>query len=65
MTKQTVNLIKHHSKLLDKMNTLNEKDENFFLYLHYSKIHTGISNEVLKVYNNFSKEFFCKSRIKF
>tara|TARA_B110000014_G_C20067558_1_gene556446 strand:+ start:112 stop:1239 length:1128 start_codon:yes stop_codon:yes gene_type:complete len=62
---QTVNLIKHHSKLLDKMNTLNEKDENFFLYLHYSKIHTGISNEVLKVYNNFSKEFFANRELNF
>ena len=40
------------------MNSLYEKNENFFLYLHYSKIHTGISNEVLKVYDNFSKEFF-------
>ena len=55
---ETVDLIQHHSKLLDKMNSLNQKDENFFLYLHYSKIHTGISNEVLKIYNNFSKEFF-------
>lgn len=32
--------------------------QNFFLYLHYSNIHTGIMNQVLKVYNNFSKEFF-------
>jgi arylsulfatase A-like enzyme len=55
---QTIDLIKHHSKLLEKMNSLYEKNENFFLYLHYSKIHTGISNEVLKVYDNFSKEFF-------
>ena len=55
---QTVDLIKHHSKLLDKMNLLAQKNENFFLYLHYSKIHTGISNEVLKVYNNFSKKYF-------
>jgi arylsulfatase A-like enzyme len=36
----------------------NLKDKNFFLYLHYSKIHTGIMNEVLKVYDNFSNDFF-------
>ena len=35
-----------------------ECGENFFLYLHYSGIHTGIRDKVLKVYNNFSKEFF-------
>jgi len=55
---QTIDLTKHHLKLLEKMNNLNQNNENFFLYLHYSKIHTGISNEVLKVYNNFSKDFF-------
>ena len=36
----------------------NLNDKNFFLYLHYSKIHTGIMNEVLKVYDNFSNDFF-------
>jgi len=36
----------------------NDQDQNFFLYLQYSNIHTGIMNEVLKVYNNFSKEYF-------
>jgi len=55
---QTIDLIKHHSKLLEKMSSFYNDNQNFFLYLHYSKIHTGISNEVLKVYNNFSKEFF-------
>ena len=60
---QTVDLIEHHSKLLEKMNLLSQKNENFFLYLHYSKIHTGISNGVLKVYNNFSKEFFINRKL--
>jgi len=32
--------------------------KNFFLYLHYSKIHTGIMNDVLKVYDNYSDDFF-------
>ncbi len=31
---------------------------NFFLFLQYSNIHTKISEEVLKVFNNFSKEYF-------
>ena len=34
------------------------KGKSFFLYLHYSQIHTGIMNEVLKKYNNFDNEYF-------
>jgi len=51
-------LTKRHKKLLQSMKLLNNQNKNFFVYLHYSKIHTGIMEEVLKVYNNFSKEFF-------
>jgi arylsulfatase A-like enzyme len=51
-------LAKRHKELLKKVSVLEQKDKNFFLYLHYSKIHTGIMNEVLRVYNNKSKEFF-------
>jgi len=51
-------LISKHSTLLDLMKDKNEQGTNFFLYLHYSKIHVGIKNEVLQVYNNFSKEYF-------
>jgi len=40
------------------MKLKNNENQSFFLYLQYSNIHTGIMNEVLKVYNNFSKEFF-------
>jgi len=51
-------LVERHKNLLDQMNQKNSQNQNFFLYLHYSKIHTGIMNEVLKVYDNFSKDFF-------
>ncbi|BDQ31795.1 hypothetical protein NZNM25_19360 [Nitrosopumilus zosterae] len=51
------NLIERHKNLLDEI-TSNSNCENFFLYLHYSKIHTGIMNEVLKIYDNFSEDFF-------
>ena len=47
-----------HKDILKTMKTHNDDGRNFFLYLHYSNIHTGIMNDVLKVYNNFSKEFF-------
>jgi arylsulfatase A-like enzyme len=40
------------------MKQKNEKGQNFFLYLQYSNIHTGIMNEVLKIYDNFSTEYF-------
>ena len=52
------NLVERHSNLLDEMYQKNLNDKNFFLYLHYSKIHTGIMNDVLKVYDNFSNDFF-------
>lgn len=54
----TVDLISHHISLLDKMKNSESQGKNFFLYLHYSKIHTGIMNDVLKVFNNFSTEYF-------
>ena len=51
-------LTQRHKSFLEQMKSKNEQDQNFFLYLQYSNIHTGIMNEVLKVYNNFSKEYF-------
>ena len=51
-------LSSRHKDLLKTMSTYNNNDQNFFLYLHYSNIHTGIMNDVLKVYDNFSKDFF-------
>jgi len=52
------NLIDRHKDLLEQSFQKNKTNQNFFLYLHYSKIHTGIMNDVLKVYDNFSEEFF-------
>ena len=54
----TENLTERHLKLIDKFNSLRKNGKNFFLYLHYSNIHTGIMEKVLKKYNNFSKEYF-------
>ena len=51
-------LVKRHTNLLDEMYQKNSNNKNFFIYLHYSKIHTGIMNEVLKVYDNYSDDFF-------
>lgn len=53
-----VDLVEKHGKLLQEMKNINDKNKNFFLYLHYSQIHTGLKNEVLIPYNNFSKEYF-------
>ena len=41
----------------------NNKNKNFFLYLQFSDIHTGISNEVLQVYDNFSEEYFQNKKL--
>lgn len=52
------NLTERHITLLDKFNNISKEGKKFFLYLHYSNIHTGIMQEVLKKYDNFSKEYF-------
>ena len=56
-------LILRHSNLIEKMKTKNEDGQNFFLYLQFSNIHTGISNEVLRVYDNFSEEYFQNKKL--
>ena len=53
-----VDLIDHHTDILNKMKNVENKGKNFFLFLTYSNIHTGIMNNVLKKFNNFSKEYF-------
>ena len=52
------NLTDRHIRLLEAMKAKNIAGHNFFLFLQYSNIHTKISEEVLKVFNNFSKEYF-------
>jgi len=47
-----------HCDILNKIKEKNESKTNFFLYLHYDKIHTEITEKVLKRYSNFSKEYF-------
>jgi len=56
-------LIDRHKNLIKLMKDKFSEGKNFFLYLHYEKIHTGILNSVLKRYNNFSKDYF-KNRDK-
>ncbi len=53
----TTDLTLRHKNLI---NEISKKEERFFLYLHYEKIHTEIMNSVLKKYNNFSEEYFNK-----
>ena len=55
-------LTKRHTKLLTLMNEKFSNEQNYFLYLHYSKIHTGIMNQVLKVYDNYSDDFFSNKK---
>ena len=51
-------LTDRHIRLLESMKAKNIAGHNFFLFLQYSNIHTKILEEVLKVFNNFSKEYF-------
>ena len=43
-----------HQKILREI----KGREKFFLWLHYSKIHTALVREVIKKYDDFSKEYF-------
>ena len=54
------NLLERHKDLLEKASPLKKQGKKFFLYLHYSNIHTGIMQEVLRKYGNFSTEYFSK-----
>ncbi len=51
-----------HKILLNEMKNKSDQNKDFFLYLHYSNIHTGIMQEVLKKYDNFSEEYFSKKK---
>jgi len=48
------NLTERHRKILRE---IKDKDK-FFLWLHYSKIHTSLVKEVIKKYDDFSEEYF-------
>jgi arylsulfatase A-like enzyme len=54
---EDTNLIERHVKLLENI-SVEQENNNFFLYLHYDKIHSSIIDSVLKKYTNFSKEYF-------
>ena len=58
-----VDLTERHKELLENMKQINDQAKNFFLYLHYESIHTGILNTVLKAYDNYSKEYFESRKI--
>jgi arylsulfatase A-like enzyme len=58
-----VDLKQRHSNLIEKIKDKNEDNQKFFLYLHYSSIHTGIINSVLKAYNNYSEEYFANRKL--
>lgn len=51
-------LVKRHIELLNKMEKFQKENKKFFLYLHYSNIHTKIKHSVLFPFNNFSKKYF-------
>ena len=59
---QRDNLASRHKKILQDIKQ-NFSEGNFFVYLHYSNIHTGIKNEVLNNYDNYSKEYFESRKI--
>ena len=55
---QNDNLATKHSTLLEKLKIKNDQNQNFFTFFQFSNIHTGIMDEVLKIYDNFSADYF-------
>lgn len=49
---------KKHIEFIQENSEKMKTDKPFFLYLHYSKIHTSLVNNVLNVYNDRSEEYF-------
>jgi len=47
-----------HKELLNNMKEIEKDNDKFFLYLHYSNIHTNIKNNVLTKCDNFNTEYF-------
>jgi len=58
---QNDNLYEKHCAILEKLSE--NKNKNFFTFFQFSNIHTGIMNEVLRVYDNFSEEYFMNQEI--
>ena len=58
---QNDNLYEKHCTILEKLSE--NKNKNFFTFFQFSNIHTGIMNEVLRVYDNFSEEYFKNQEI--
>ena len=54
----SIDLKTHHYELLCKMKKLVDSKQKIFLHLHYSGIHEGIRDTVLKSFTNYSNEFF-------
>lgn len=53
------NLLERHTQIIqDTAKTCGDK--NFFLYLHYSNIHTEVVKNVIRKYDAFDKEYFGK-----
>lgn len=53
-------IIIKHSQLIKEKSKLRDKNQNFFLFLQYSSIHTNMIKNVVKKYNydDFNKEYF-------
>lgn len=49
---------KAHCDMIDEILKTKQKEQPFFAYLHYPKIHTSIVQNVFSKYNDFSDEYF-------
>ncbi len=52
------NLTQRHIDMIKEISKLRDQNKNFFLYLHYSNIHTGVIQSVVKKYGDFDEVYF-------
>ncbi len=51
-------LTQRHIGMIKESSSLREQNKNFFLYLHYSNIHTEVIKNVVKKYSDFDEVYF-------
>jgi arylsulfatase A-like enzyme len=56
--KNNPDFFKIHSEIIDQIKKDKNPDQPFFAYLHYSKIHNSIKENVFDKYDDFSEEYF-------
>ncbi len=56
--KESTDVIKTHSEIIDELNNLNKENKNFFVHFHISSIHYKLIHNVVKKYKFDNHEYY-------